>query len=258
MLALVTGASSGIGLMYARELASQGHDLILVSNQQQELSETAAAIEKDFPVRTYAIYKDLTDPEAPQQLLDYCHENHLEVDILINNAGVFFFNNIMDTPVRKMELMLQLHVLCVARMIRLFGEDMKQRGRGYILNMSSLSCWIIFPGIQSYIATKAFINSFSRSIWYELKPYGVTVTSVTPGAVDTGLYGLSPYWRKIAVALHVSIPPEKLVKIALKRMFKGKKSCMPGLINYLYLPFVKHLPDWLVFFGLRKLTRFMK
>lgn len=258
MLALVTGASSGIGLMYARELARQGHDLLLVSNQEAELQNVANQIKRDFGVQTIWQYKDLSAPDAPEQLHTYCRDNHLQVDILINNAGVFFFNDLMQTSPSRMELMLNLHVLCVARMTRLFGQDMKERGRGYILNMSSLSCWVNFPGIQCYSATKAFINTFSRSLWYELKPYGVNVISVTPGAVDTGLYGLSDYWRRIAVALRVSIRPEQLVQIALRRMFRGKQTCMPGLLNHLSLPLVKHLPDWLVFFVVKRLRQFMK
>lgn len=258
MIALVTGASSGIGLMYARELARRGHDLILVSNQEKELAETRDSIAAEFGVRAVSVFKDLTSETAAQELLDYTHENNLPVDILINNAGVFFFNYLINTPLRRIELMLNLHVLNTTRMTRLFGEDMASRGRGYILNMSSLSCWTAMPGIQCYNATKAYINNFSLSMWYELRPHGVTVTSVTPGAVDTGLYGLSMPLRKLAVALHVSITPEKLVNRALNAMFRGRKKSMPGLINHLYLPFVKHTPDWLIRLLFRHIDQFMK
>lgn len=284
MLALVTGASSGIGLMYAKELARHGHDLIIVSNQEKELEETKLAIAEEFGVKVISIFKDLTSPTAAEELHHYCVENGLEVEILINNAGVFFFNYLINTPMRRIELMMNLHILNTTRMIRIFGEDMANRNmyveevvneagektmvkrpkpkadwrRGYILNMSSLSCWTAMPGIQCYNATKSFINNFSRSMWYELRPYGVNVLSVTPGAVDTGLYGLSMPLRKLAVALHVSIKPEDLVKKALKALFKGRKACMPGLINHLYLPFVKHCPDWIVRVLFKHIDQFMK
>lgn len=284
MLALITGASSGIGLMYSRELAAQGHDLIIVSNQEKELEEVKQQIGEKYGVRVWSVYKDLTSPTAAEELHDYCLENNLEVDILINNAGVFFFNNLIDNTVRRIELMLNLHVLNTTRMTRIFGEDMVRRNTyveevlneagekvliehikpkkdqrpGYILNMSSMSAWMAMPGIQCYNATKAFINNFSHSVWYEMHPYGVNVLSVTPGAVDTRLYGLSMPLRRLAVAIRVSIPPEKLVKKAIKALFRGKKQCMPGLINHIAVPFLKHLPDWLVFFVINKISKFMK
>ena len=118
--------------------------------------------------------------------------------------------------------------------------------KGYILNMSSMSAWMAMPGIQTYNATKAFIYNFSKSIWYELKPHNVGITVMAPGAVDTELFGLAPKWRKIAVSLTASIPPEKLVTRALKSLFRGKKAAMPGLLNHLATPLLKHTPDWLV------------
>ena len=143
-------------------------------------------------------------------------------------------------------------------MCRLFGMDMRARGKGYILNMSSMSAWMTMPGIQCYNASKAYILNFSRSMWYEMKPHGVIVTAICPGAVDTGLYGLADNLRKLAVALHVSIPPKKLVQKALKKMFKGKKQYMPGTINHLFVPIMKHLPDWFVFFAMKKISCFQK
>ena len=201
-------------------------------------------------------------------------DNNIQVDILINNAGVFFFNPLSETNMKRLELMLNLHVVTVAKLTRLFAEDMinrtlteaeqqervlgKPRKKGYILNMSSMSAWMAYPGIQTYNATKAFIYNFSKSIWYELYPQGVNITVMTPGAVDTALFGLAPNLRKLAVNLTVSIPPEKLVKRALKRMFRGKKSGMPGVLNHLATPLLKHTPDWLVRVTYRWVGQFQK
>ena len=258
MNALVTGASSGIGLTFARELARQGHDVLLVSNQQAELTQAAADIRRDFHVSATPLYKDLTSPTAAQEIHDFCSEHQLDIDILINNAGVFFFNYLHLTPMERLEQMLLLHVLNTTRLTRLFGADMQQRRRGYILNMSSLAGFLYMPGIQCYCATKAYIDNFSRSVWYELHPYGVNVLSCTPGAVDTGLYGLSMPLRKLSLRLHVAITSETLVHKALKALFKGKKRCMPGLINHLYLPFVKHCPDWLIYKLFKRIDKYMK
>lgn len=275
MLALVTGASSGIGLQYATALARDYHcDLLLVSNQEQEQIEVAKQLAETYGVKTTPLYADLSQQDAAEKLHQYCVDNKIEVDILINNAGVFFFNPLTDTSMKRFELMLMLHVVTVAKLTRLFAEDMvkreltdeqkqekvlgKPRRKGYILNMSSMSAWMAYPGIQTYNATKAFIYNFSKSIWYELYPQGVNITVMTPGAVDTALFGLAPNLRKLAVNLTVSIPPEKLVKRALKRMFQGKKADMPGVINHLSTPLLKHTPDWLVRLTYKFVGQFQK
>lgn len=259
MLSLVTGASSGIGLQYATALARDYHsDLLLVSNQEKEQIEVAESLAAQYGVKTIPLCRDLSETDAAEELHQYCIDNDLQIDVLINNAGVFFFNPLIETNMRRLELMLMLHVVTVAKMCRLFGEDMCRRGNGYILNMSSMSAWMAYPGIQTYNSTKAFIYNFSKSLWYEFKPKGVGITVMTPGAVDTALFGLAPKYRKLAVNLTVSIPPEKLVKIALRRMFKKKKWGMPGVINHLSTPLLKHTPDWLVFLTYKWVAQFQK
>ena len=269
MLALVTGASSGIGLQYATQLARDYHtDLLLVSNQEEEQKQVAAELAAQYGVKTIPLYADLSQQDAAEQLHQYCKDNHLVVDILINNAGVFFFNPYCETSMKRIELILNLHMITVAKLCRLFGEDMvnrqltteeqSQKFCGKPRNMSSMSAWMAMPGIQSYNATKAFIYNFSKSLWYELKPKGVNITVMTPGAVDTALFGLAPNLRRLAVNLTVSIPPEKLVKRALRKMFRGKKADMPGVLNYLATPLLKHTPDWLVFLVMRFIGKYQK
>ena len=275
MLALVTGASSGIGLQYATALARDYHtDLLLVSNQKEEQIAVAKDLAETYHVQTTPLYADLSQQNASDELHQYCVDNNLQVDILVNNAGVFFFNPLTETSMPRFERMLMLHVVTVAKLTRLFAEDMvrrelteaekqervlgKPRRKGYILNMSSMSAWMAYPGIQTYNATKAFIYNFSKSVWYELYPQGVNITVMTPGAVDTALFGLAPNLRKLAVNLTVSIPPEKLVTRALKRMFRGKKAGMPGVINHLSTPILKHTPDWLVRLTYRWVGQFQK
>lgn len=261
--ALVTGASSGIGLQYAHALARDyKYNLVIVSNQQNEIMQTAEDIRKAYGVKVDALYMDLASDEAPQTLYDYCVEHQYTIDVLINNAGIYFFDNLLSIDAKRIDLMLNLHIRTVTQMTRLFAKPMAERGYGRILNMSSMSAWMAMPGIQCYNATKAYLLNFSKSMWYELKPKGVTVTAITPGAIDTPLYGLAPNLRRLAVALHVSMPPAKLVKKALKKMFAGKKQAMPGFLNHLFVPLIKHLPDWVVFFVMKHLacynTRFYK
>ena len=275
MLALVTGASSGIGLQYATALAREYHcDLLLVSNQEQELVNAAAELAEAYGVKTIPHYADLALPDAAETLHAWCNEQGYVVDILINNAGVFFFNPYCETSMKRIELMLQLHIVTVAKLTRLFAADMcarqlteeeanqricgHKRMKGYILNMSSMSAWMVMPGIQTYNATKAFIYNLSKSIWYELKPHNVGITVMAPGAVDTALFGLAPNLRKLAVNLTVSIPPEKLVKRALRKMFRNKKADTPGFINWLATPILKHTPDWLLFLAIKLVGKYQK
>lgn len=275
MLSLVTGASSGIGLQYATQLARDYHsDVLLVSNQEAELQVVAHDLEEQYHVQAIPHYADLSKQDAAEELYRYCRENELVVDVLINDAGVFFFNPYCDTSTRRIELMLNLHTVTVAKLCRLFGEDMmkreltveeqsqricgKPRRKGYILNMSSMSAWMTMPGIQTYNATKAFIYNLSKSLWYEFYPKGVNVTVMTPGAVDTALFGLAPNLRRLAVNLSVSIPPEKLVRRALRKMFRGKKADMPGVLNHLATPLLKHTPDWLIFLVMKYIAKYQK
>lgn len=275
MLALVTGASSGIGLQYATQLARDYHcDLLLVSNQEEELQQVAKDLSTQYGIKTIPRYADLSIANAAETLHDWCVAEEYKVDILVNNAGVFFFNPYCETSMKRIELMLQLHMITVAKLTRLFAADMiareltteeaamricgHKRMKGYILNMSSMSAWMAMPGIQTYNATKAFIYNLSKSLWYELKPQNVGITVMAPGAVDTGLFGLAPNLRKLAVALTVSIPPEKLVRRALKKMFRNKKADTPGVINWLSTPLLKHTPDWLLFLAIKYVGKYQK
>ncbi len=259
MLSLVTGASRGIGIEYARTLARDyGSDLLIVSSHEADVQGVAADIAGDYGVNVIPLAMDLAQPDAAERLFAYTQEKGMEVDVLVNNAGMFFFNPLVDTDMARIERMLTLHVLTVTKLCRLFGEVMCRRGSGYILNMSSLSIWMAYPGIQVYNASKAYLYNFSRALWYEFKPKGVHVLVVTPGMVDTTLYGLKPELRALAVRLGINTPTPRLARKAVRRLFHRRKYCMPGIINHLFKPFLKHLPDWLVFFVIKKIAKYQK
>ena len=257
MYALVTGASSGIGKAYSTLLARDyKHDLLLVSNQQKELQQVATDLSEEYGVKAVAYYCDLSRQEAAAEIYLWCEQNGIEVDILINNAGMFFWQPLVETSAAKIQTMLNLHINTLAMLCRLFGEDMCRRRKGYILNMASMTAWITIPGIQCYNSTKAFVLSFSKSLWYEMKPFGVRVTALTPGAIDTPLYGLDDKTRRRLVRFGISYTPERFAGIALKRMFQGKKQAMPGWVNHIAVPLISHLPDWAIFFAMRRLPQY--
>ena len=250
--ALVTGASSGMGLLYATRLAEMGCNLLIVSNQEKELNEVADKLHRDFGVDVMARYQDLSQDDAAQQLFDYCEKENIVVDILINNAGMFFFHELDDEYNGKMELMLKLHVLTPTRMCRVFGDEMKRRGCGYIIIVSSMAARLPFPGITIYSATKAYLRSFGQAFYYEMRDHGVGVTTVCPGAIATPLYKLNPKLLSLGVKVGIIGTPQWLVKKALKGMFRKKMVVAPGAMNVYLPPLLAALPKRLVNFIWRK------
>lgn len=244
--ALVTGGSSGMGLEYARQLAARGYDLLLVSNQQAELEQAAADLHEQFGVNTMARFQDLSSVAAAEALLAFCVERSLEIEVLINNAGMFFFEELHPENEAKALKMLQLHVYTPTRLCILFGEEMKRRGQGYILNVSSMAAKLPCPGIAVYSATKAYLKSFSKSLYFEMRPYGVGVTTVCPAAIATPLYKLKPSMMRLGVKVGLIGTPQWLVRRALRRMFKKRRVVKPGFMNYYLPPLIALLPKWLV------------
>jgi len=232
-MAVVTGASSGIGLAFCHTLARLGCSLIMVSNQQPQLDQCAADIAGSHGVRTYPLFCDLTRTDAPQVILDFCNLKGLDPDILINNAGIFSFLPVTDTPTRKIECFIDLHVRAVTSLSRAFAIRFKERGGGNILNMSSMSCWTPMPGIAMYSATKAYIRVFSRALHYEMRDYGVRVTVACPGGIATDLFGLPENLKKLAVAIHAIQTPEKFTRNAVRKMSQGKMQYINGWLNRL-------------------------
>ena len=244
--ALITGASSGMGLLYATRLAEAGCNLMIVSNQEKELNELAMSLHKDYGVNVIARYQDLSHDDAAQQLFDYCKKENVIIDILINNAGMFFFHELDNEYNSKMELMLKLHIMTPVRMCRLFGDDMKKRGFGFIILVSSMAARLPFPGITTYSATKAYLKSFGKSLYYEMHDYGVGVTTVCPGAIATPLYKLNPKLLKLGVKIGLIGTPQWLVKKALKGMFRKKMVVAPGFMNVYLPPLLALLPKSIV------------
>lgn len=246
MTALVTGGSSGIGLEYARQLAGRGYDLVIVSNQSDRLDAAAVAIEREFGVAVHPLFMDLSREGCAGRLLAWCDEQDLSIDVLVNNAGIYFMQYLGPGMLDKAQTMLDLHVRTATALCILFGSRMKERGSGRILNMSSVTDRIPAPGIAVYSASKAYLSSFGRSFSYEMRPFGVSVTTVRPAAVDTGLYNLGPGLRRYGRRLGLIVSPERLVRRALRGMFKGRRTVGPGFAGSLLPLLVGLLPASLI------------
>lgn len=244
--ALITGGSSGMGLEYARQLAKRGYDLVLVSNRQEELGQASEELSKVYPVRVVTRFQDLSAETAADELMVFCQEQSIDVEVLVNNAGMFFFEELTTENEAKALAMMRLHTFTPTRMCILFGEVMKRRGHGYILNMSSMAAKLPCPGIAVYSATKAYLKSFGKSLFFEMRPYGVGVTTVCPAAIATPLYKLKPSLLKLGVNVGLIGTPQWLVRRALRGMFHKRRVVKPGLMNYYLPPLIAILPKWLV------------
>lgn len=244
--ALITGGSSGMGLEYARQLAKRGYDLVLVSNRQEELEQASEELSKAYSVQVVTRFQDLSAETAADELMAFCQEQSIDVEVLVNNAGMFFFEELTTENEAKALAMMRLHTFTPTRMCILFGEVMKRRGHGYILNMSSMAAKLPCPGITVYSATKAYLKSFGKSLFFEMRPYGVGVTTVCPAAIATPLYKLKPSLLKLGVNVGLIGTPQWLVRRALRGMFHKRRVVKPGLMNYYLPPLIAILPKWLV------------
>ena len=243
--ALVTGGTSGMGWEYCQQLAAKGCNILMVSNQQDRLETMPKELAEKYNVKAWGLYMDLAKETAAREVWDYCRELKIDIDILINNAGMFFFHELDPETQGKANTMLQLHIMTPTRLVMLFGEAMKERRRGYIINMSSLAAKLPVPGITFYSATKAYLKSFSKSMYFELRNYNVGCTTVLPGAIATPLYGLKPSLMKLGVNVGIISTPKWLVKQAIRGMLHKRHYVKPGAMNY-YLPvLIKLLPNCL-------------
>ena len=244
--ALVTGGSSGIGLQYSRQLAGKGYALAIVSNRPEELQTAAEALRGEFGVRVDTLYADLSLHGAAEQVVSWCDSLGIVPDILVNNAGMFFMEYLSPDNLGKVRKMMGLHMEVVTELCILLGARMKEKGSGHILNMSSMTARIPAPSIAIYSATKAYLKSFGRSLSYEMRPFGVTVTTVCPAAVDTGLYPLGDKLRRTLRRLGIIRSPEWLARRGLRAMFRGRRTVSPGLMNALLPPLMAVMPPRLI------------
>lgn len=252
--ALVTGASSGMGLEYCRQLAGFGCNLLMVSNEEEKLQSLSQDFQKQFSISTVPYYCDLARPDAAREIYQFCQHQELKVEILVNNAGMFFFEEIKTANHLKAEKMLYLHTTTPTQLIMLFGEDMKQRESGYILNMSSICAGMKVPGIALYTSTKTYIRNLSKSLYFEYKARGVKMTVVCPGAVATPLYRLKPSLMSLGVKLGFINKPEFVVRKALKGLLRAKREVKPGLMAYYLPPMIAILPKWLIYIIWKRLN----
>lgn len=256
--ALVTGAASGMGRIYSKELALKGYNVVLVDINRAGLLETEefvkAAVNSSDKVpagskqdlKILPIVQDLSVADAADRIYDITQAEGCEVEVLVNNAGVMYCQAIDRTSERMLKIIMMVHMNTPLMLCRKYVGAMKERKCGYILNISSLAAWMNWPGIGMYGSTKRFVRDYSRELRIECQRTGVSVTNAYFGAVDTPLIGIKPSLKKLARALTVMIGPEKAVRRALRATFWRCRGTMPGLMNKIFLPIIIILPDCLL------------
>ncbi len=239
-LALITGASSGIGKELARIHASKNGDLILVARRIEELEKLKLELESQFKVKVWVIEQDLTVKNAAANVYNFTKKNNLEIDYLFNNAGFGGHGFFVDRPITKDLEMIDLNVSALVELSHLFLQNMKIRKAGKILNTASTAGFLPGPLQATYFATKAFVVSFSEALAHELKPHNISVTALCPGPVKTefektaGMTG-GNLFEKAASA-------KSTAEKGYRAMEKGKVICISDpvlniLIQYI-MPFI--------------------
>jgi short-subunit dehydrogenase len=256
--ALVTGASAGIGAAFARKLAAEGYNLILVARREDRLRQLCEELAGQYPNRYEKIVADLSDPSAPGQVFTTCHELGMPVDFLVNNAGFGGDEMFSDTPWPAIASEIQVMITAATELSHLMLPGMKARGWGRIINVSSIAAFMPPTTGLLYTGIKSYLLHFSQSLDLELKPYGIRVCAVCPGFTKTEFHeGMDK-----VDALNTTLPDaawQDSDQVALEgydAAMAGRPVVVTGMVNRIITALVGRLPlSWRYLMG-GKITAF--
>jgi uncharacterized protein len=238
--ALVTGASSGFGTHFARQLAAMGCNLVITARRTDRLEALKSEITAVLPVQVDIVAQDLGQPGAAQALFDQVQALGRPVDLLINNAGFGLKGRFLESPLERQREMVNLNVLAVTELTWLFARPMVERRDGYILFVSSIAEFQPSPMYATYAATKVFVSHFAHALHYELHGTGVNSMIVSPGTSPTEFAEVAKQGRSI---MHVGdMAPEEVVRQSLEGLLKGKDDLVPGRMNRVATLFSYYAP----------------
>lgn len=227
--ALITGASSGIGKAFARELAARNNDLVLVARSQDKLEKLATELNNAYQIKTTVIPQDLTTNAAGKVIFEAIQAQGLTIDILINNAGFGDYGAFGDRPLSKMMDMVQLNITAVVELTGLFLPLMQERKNGTIINISSIAAFQPIPYMSVYAATKAFLLNFSEALWAENRGLGIKVLAVCPGPTESDFYDRADFPKTAKGLKGMTLASsEKVVQESLKALSKGQSTVVTG------------------------------
>lgn len=230
-ITLITGASSGIGEAFARKLAARGQNLLLVARSADKLMTLCNELGRSGGARAEFVSLDLSQPEAPARLFEETEKRGMEVDFLINNAGFGSMGEFANLDLARELNMIDLNVRSLVELTHRFIAPMRERKSGTIINVASTAGFQPVPFMTTYAATKAFVLSFSESLWEENRPYGVHVMALCPGVTETNFFEASH--MKQRPPARISQTPEEVVDTALRAVKRRKGHVISGWTNFL-------------------------
>lgn len=229
--AIVTGASSGLGIEFARALARKRTNLILVARREAPMQQLATELRSTYGVEVIVEARDLSQPDSAELLHDSLSRQGIAPEILINNAAFGMSGDFLSQEGTRIQEMLQLDVLAPVSLTHVFGRMMKERGSGHILLVASLAAYQPTPLMAAYGAAKAFVLAFGEALHVELAPT-VGVTVVSPGLMETEFFAVSGYTPKEHLKKSM-MTPKDVAELGIAAMFAGKPSLIVGRLNKL-------------------------
>jgi short-subunit dehydrogenase len=249
--ALITGACAGIGFQLACIFAFHDYNLVLVDKVEHKLHEIADKFQQEFDILVKPIVKDLSLPSAPNEIYTELQQASIHVDVLVNNAGFGVYGLFHETSLTTELEMLQLNVVCITHLTKLFLQDMVKQGKGKVLNVASTAAFQPGPLMAVYFATKAYVLSFSEAIANELEGTGVTVTVLCPGPTDSGFHERTGMADSKLVKGKKMMDAQTVAQIGFRGLIANQTVVIPGLKNRLLVELVR--------FGSRKqVTRIVR
>ena len=241
--ALITGASAGIGAAFAHHLAAEGHNLVLVARREERLTALAGELTNRHGVRCDVQVADLADRDAPQAILKRTQSLGIDVDILINNAGMSGNSTFADAPFEDLAAEIQVMITAVTELAHLVVPGMKERRYGRIVNLSSLAAFM--PPAESllYTGIKSYVLNVSQALDMELRPYGINVTALCPGFTRSEFHDVMGT-RDATSALPSFMwqSSEDVVRAGWRAVNDGKPVCVPGVVNKVSAAPIKPVP----------------
>ncbi len=225
-VAIITGASSGLGAEFAKCLAAQGYRLLLIARREAKLQEVAQSI----PTVADVLPLDLTTADACDIVIDYLKTHQLQPSLLINNAGFGAFDPALEIDINKQEAMIDLNVKSLTKLTLTMATLMKKARKGQILNVASIAAFCPCPNLAVYGATKAYVLAFTENLAAELRPFGVTVTALCPGPVRTDFWTVAGVDRTQSFDFCMS-EAKDVVRDGLKALQNEKLSVTSGMMN---------------------------